>query len=153
MTALDWRSRVDAHQNWSILYLPLSAHEQSTPSFIFPICLSLSLSFCLHTNNKSSNLPFFIINLPFPLFSIRQLSYLFFYFRITNLLTCLSSLSAISPFFVNFPTLSSFYFRLSLYKSFNLLFFPRSRYTSSIFPLLFYFFFFYFSYLFLSLYE
>ena len=63
MTALDWRSRVDAHQNWSILYLPLSAHHRSTPSSIFPhLPLPLSLSLCLHTNNKVSNLPFFIIN-------------------------------------------------------------------------------------------
>ena len=63
MTALDWRSRVDAHQNWSILYLPLSAHHRSTPSSIFPhLPLPLSLSLCLHTNNKASNLPFFIIN-------------------------------------------------------------------------------------------
>lgn len=43
MTALDWRSRVDAHQNWSILHLALSAHQRSTPSSIFPIFLSLSL--------------------------------------------------------------------------------------------------------------
>lgn len=136
MTALDWRSRVDAHQNWSILYLPLSAHHRSTPSSIFPhLPLPLSLSLCLHTNNKASNLPFFIINpsffdsstflffLPFSVYTNNKPSNLPFFI-----------IPHFSPSFSTFPLFLLFSFSTN----------PSTCYSFLVqitHPLLFYFFF------------
>lgn len=117
MTALDWRSRVDAHQNWSILCLPLVCSRTICSFFHFSY-LPLSLSLCLHTNNKPSNLPFFIINPPFPPFLTRQLSYSFIILQLAILSSFkLHIIHFPSSRFVNFSTFS-FPFLFSLLVSF-----------------------------------